>query len=518
MLSVSFLDLSPMVSLPETNEPFRPDFSEGVEIGVYLALLELIDEGLLIVSDERILEVNSAACRWLERNYRELIQAPLESLFPSPQAFLHARARWFIQNETKGSITLALPHGRKKVFRFTAAARIRPGMHAILIAPDLLHEQYRSTSLAETFWIQLAAASTEPIWVLDETERLVAVNAAARTRWATPPLPLHQPITEAATVHWPKADEPPVALIEGIEPHPLRARILHGPTPGWRVLLFTTHRNPSRRRTTDTVSAPEKNTPDSHSLTEQLAAATPEDFTLWLSPCVDVATGMLNGAEGVLRWHVPHRGTLDAETVTPLLLDTAANRAWLTAWLTHAISWVRQWQTPLALNLDARQLQQPETLTQIKTVWRTASLPWSLLMLEIDETAFAAHDTRQCAHLLEMGEKGVRIVVDHVGQGACAFGLLAHLPVHALKLAGTWVTQIGRDERVEKLLDGLLQFGNAMGFTVIAEGVATAAQRDFLAALGCRFQQGPIFGPWQESTKPLTLRQTASPQASHNRP
>jgi EAL domain-containing protein (putative c-di-GMP-specific phosphodiesterase class I) len=57
-----------------------------------------------------------------------------------------------------------------------------------------------------------------------------------------------------------------------------------------------------------------------------------------------------------------------------------------------------------------------------------------------------------------------------------------------------------------------------MGFTVIAEGVATAAQRDFLAALGCRFQQGPIFGPWQESTKPLTLRQTASPQASHNRP
>ncbi|WP_438438746.1 hypothetical protein [Hydrogenophilus thermoluteolus] len=155
---------------------------------------------------------------------------------------------------------MALPHGRKKVFRFTAAARIRPGMHAILIAPDLLHEQYRSTSLAETFWIELAAASTEPIWVLDETERLVAVNAAARIRWATPPLPLHQPITEAATVHWPKADEPPVALIEGIEPHPLRARILHGPTPGWRVLLFTTHRNPSRRRTTDTVSAPEKHT------------------------------------------------------------------------------------------------------------------------------------------------------------------------------------------------------------------------------------------------------------------
>lgn len=503
-----------MVSLSETNEPFRPDFSEGIEIGVYLALLELIDEGLLIVSDERILEVNSAACRWLERSYRELIQAPLESLFPTTEAFLHARARWFIQNETKGTIALTLPHGRNRVFRFTAAPRIRPGMHAILIAPDFVHEQYRSTALAETFWIQLAAASSEPVWVLDEANRLVAVNAAARQLWPEPQLPLHQPITEAVTVRWPETNESPIALIEGLAPQPLRARILHGPNPGWRVLLISPNQNRPRPRTIDSVSPNRKEAPESRSLTERLAAAAPEHFTLWIAPCVDVASGMLIGAEGILRWHISPSRTLEAETVAPLLLDPAANRAWLAAWLTHATRWVKRWQTPLALNLDARQLQHPETLLQIKTAWRAASLPWSLLQLEIDETAFATLDTRHCAQLLELGEKGVRIVVDHVGQGACAFGLLAHLPVCALKLAATWVTQIGRDERVEKLLDGLLQFGHALGFTVIAEGVATAAQRDFLAALGCRFQQGPIFGPWQESNKPLTLKQTASSQAS----
>ncbi len=116
-----------MHAATDPHEPFRPDLSEGVEIGLYLALLELVDQGILIVSDEQILEANSAACQLLERPYRTLIKAPLESLFPTPQAFLRARARWFIQNETRGSIALALPNGQTRHFRFTAAARLRPG-------------------------------------------------------------------------------------------------------------------------------------------------------------------------------------------------------------------------------------------------------------------------------------------------------------------------------------------------------------------------------------------------------
>lgn len=61
------------------SEPFRPDFSEGAETGLYLALLELIDEGLILTSDETILEANTAACRLLERDYRDLIRQPLAS-------------------------------------------------------------------------------------------------------------------------------------------------------------------------------------------------------------------------------------------------------------------------------------------------------------------------------------------------------------------------------------------------------------------------------------------------------
>jgi len=502
-----------MVSRFETNEPFRPDLSEGVEIGVYLALLELIDEGLLIVSDERILEANSAACRWLERSYRELINAPLETLFPSPEAFLHARARWFIQNEMRGSILLALPHRRSRRFRFTVAARIRPGMHAVLLAPDLIGEQYRATALSDTFWVQLAAAIDQPLWVLDEEERLVAINRAAREMAQGRALPLHRPVGEAVVLEWLGGEHPTWARVEGMGSTPYRARVLHGPRPGWRLLLFPSSGRAVRRPSQRGESAPSLQRDEGLSLTAQLSAAPPEAFSLWIAPCVDVARETLVGAEALLRWQPREAGPRAWTEVAPLLSNAAANRAWLAALLTHATRWVSQWRIPLALNLDERQLAHPETLTQIKTAWRAAELPWRYLQLEIDERAFATLSAHHVAQLLELGEMGAGITVDNVGEGACALGLIAHLPVRMLKISSAWVTQIGRDERAERLIDGLLQFGQALGLTVMAFGVATAAQRDFLAALGCRYQQGPIFAPLSESTQPLALKEIASPLA-----
>ena len=67
-------------------EPFVADFSEGLETGLYLALLELIDEGLIITGDEVVIEANSAACRLLERDYREIAGQPLANLSCSPSA------------------------------------------------------------------------------------------------------------------------------------------------------------------------------------------------------------------------------------------------------------------------------------------------------------------------------------------------------------------------------------------------------------------------------------------------
>jgi len=124
----------PKPGLPTTTEAFVPDLSEGAETGVYLALLELLDEGLVITGDEVVLDANSAACTLLGRDYRQVAGRPLAELFPSEEAFLAARARVLIQGEKRGTLAFALPGGGERVLEFIAAPRLRPGIHAIILS------------------------------------------------------------------------------------------------------------------------------------------------------------------------------------------------------------------------------------------------------------------------------------------------------------------------------------------------------------------------------------------------
>lgn len=120
---------------PSSAEPFVADLSEGAETGVYLALLELLDEGLLITGDEVVLDANSAACRLLGRDYRDLAGRPLANLFPDGQAFLAARARLLIEGERRGRLDFALPDGGVRTLEFHCSPRLRPGIHAIILSP-----------------------------------------------------------------------------------------------------------------------------------------------------------------------------------------------------------------------------------------------------------------------------------------------------------------------------------------------------------------------------------------------
>jgi EAL domain-containing protein (putative c-di-GMP-specific phosphodiesterase class I) len=133
--------------------------SEGAEIGVYLALLELIDEGLIITGDECIIDANSAACRLLGRSYRQLAGQPLASLFADGHSFLEARERLLIRGEARGMIRLALPDGRVHDFPYIAAPRLRPGIHAIVLDHERLTAEPAGCPLMLHFQPQIDARS-----------------------------------------------------------------------------------------------------------------------------------------------------------------------------------------------------------------------------------------------------------------------------------------------------------------------------------------------------------------------
>jgi EAL domain-containing protein (putative c-di-GMP-specific phosphodiesterase class I) len=168
----------PMRSVPPSRnkhgeELFTPDLSEGAEVGVYLALLELIDEGLIITGDEYIIDANSAACRLLGRSYRQLVGQPLANLFADERAFLEARERLLIRGEARGMLSLALPDGRVHDFSYIAAPRLRPGIHAIVLDHERLAAEAASWPLALRFQPQVDARNG----MLHAGEALLNANA-----------------------------------------------------------------------------------------------------------------------------------------------------------------------------------------------------------------------------------------------------------------------------------------------------------------------------------------------------
>ncbi|QID18712.1 EAL domain-containing protein [Nitrogeniibacter mangrovi] len=225
----------------DPDEPFVPDLSEGAEAGLYLSLFELMNEGLIITSDETILEVNSAVCRLMERSYRDLAGQPLSTLFPSERAFLNARAALFIQGEMRGSLRVRLGGGRERDLAYVAAARIRPGVHAIILSPDpVTGLGAEAPRPADTVWPRLAAALDQPALVINGQDRIVAANAPARRRFAASDDPLTgRPLAQICRLSDPDREHGPVTVYPADDSPALHGRLLTGPEPGWRILLLS---------------------------------------------------------------------------------------------------------------------------------------------------------------------------------------------------------------------------------------------------------------------------------------
>ncbi|TVO56054.1 EAL domain-containing protein [Denitromonas halophila] len=233
------MELAPVPREPD--DLFVPDLTEGAEAGLYLSLFELMNEGLIIASDETILEVNSAVCRLLERSYRDLAGQPLSSLFPTERAFLKARGALFIQGEMRGSLRVGLPGGRERDLSYVAAARIRPGVHALILSPDPVTGLTPNVQrAADAVWPRLAAALDQAALVVDARGKIMAANAPARRRFSREGGALTGlPLSALCSLSDPARESGPVTVTPTDGAPAMHGRLLAGPEPGWQVLLLS---------------------------------------------------------------------------------------------------------------------------------------------------------------------------------------------------------------------------------------------------------------------------------------
>lgn len=493
----SFMELAGVPRFTsDSEERFLPDFTEGVERGLYLALLEMLDEGLLIVSDETILEVNSAACRLLERRYGDLAGRPLSELFASEQAFLAARARLFIQGQMRGSLHLAMPDGRQREMRFCAAARLRPGIHALILSPDILRDVREDAS---SVWPRLAAALDQALLVLDAEDRVSAANGAALRRFGLGREGLvGRSLSHHFAVSWPSAQGDTTVRLRMGADEACTARILPGPKPGWRLLLLNPARPMTGSSATTHGAVAEPASPgsrDGMDLCAELGKALGRDvLAVRFRPEWHSAPNGLPLAVTEIQWTHPRFGHL---TGRDLLSGAGENVARLGDWLLRtACDEARRWVAAgirfrLSVPVALTQLLDPKFPRQVESALKRAGLAAERLELVLESRLL---DDRQGAvegAVQTLADQGCQVAVDGFGQGNMNLLRLGQLPLTRVMIDSGMAPGGAVNAR---LLEGALGVAQTFGYEAVATGVDSEVRRVQIVDLGFPALQGPAIG------------------------
>jgi diguanylate cyclase (GGDEF)-like protein len=259
-----------------------------------------------------------------------------------------------------------------------------------------------------------------------------------------------------------------------------------------------------------------------YSLTAQLRQAFDNgEFVLHYQPVVRLADARMIGAEALLRWRHPRDGLLAPAAFLHVMEETglivevgcwaiqeAARQidGWHMLYGREMIDWV-------SVNVSARQFDDPAPLLATLRDMHDRSQAVHRLKLEITETTFMRNPEATHTVLADIRKLGIRIGIDDFGTGYSSLSMLRQYPVDTIKIDAEFVQQIG-STKGDELTRALLNIARMYGTAIVAEGIETAAQRDFLHAAGCGFGQGYLFGQPMEGALLGTYALTgASPAA-----
>jgi EAL domain-containing protein (putative c-di-GMP-specific phosphodiesterase class I) len=162
----------------------------------------------------------------------------------------------------------------------------------------------------------------------------------------------------------------------------------------------------------------------------------------------------------------------------------------------QAVAWQARfpaWPLRMSVNVSARQLQEPDVAEDIKRVVDECGMDPRLLVLEITETVLVKDVEAMAAKLRALTACGLRVAVDDFGTGYSSLSYLHRLPLDALKIDRSFVSQMVRGDRHAQLVNTILQLARSVNLRVVAEGVSTPDQLELLREFGCEYAQGFLF-------------------------
>jgi len=236
-----------------------------------------------------------------------------------------------------------------------------------------------------------------------------------------------------------------------------------------------------------------------------------DEFVILYQPKVETATGRIAGAEALLRWRLPGHGDIPPAHFIPLAEQTNLILP-IGEWVLRRVcsdyrSWRERVPDPgrVSINLSLKQLQQASFITRFASVFREYGVEPRCLELEITETTLMSNAPRTVRMLGELHDLGISLSIDDFGTGYSSLSALQQLPVETLKIDQSFVRKAALDEQDATLVKTIIEMGRNLEMEVVAEGVETVEQLEFLRARGCHYAQGRLFGEPMTAEALLTL-------------
>ena len=238
---------------------------------------------------------------------------------------------------------------------------------------------------------------------------------------------------------------------------------------------------------------------DGLALAQQLWKAIENDeLRLHVQPVMDSSRHEVVAVEALVRWQHPTRGLLGPAAFLPQA-EQSSSIFPLTWWVLEAsLDQCRAWRdagslVPVAVNLSARLLGDPDLAEQVRTRLVERRLAPDLLTLEVTESALVAHPQLAVRNIAQLRALGVHVSIDDFGTGFTSLSMLAHLQVDELKVDRTFVGAALTSSGADAIVRSVVDLGHRLGLRVVGEGVEDEATSRLLQSLGYDRQQGYLY-------------------------
>jgi diguanylate cyclase (GGDEF)-like protein len=243
-----------------------------------------------------------------------------------------------------------------------------------------------------------------------------------------------------------------------------------------------------------------------------------QQFRLHYQPIFDLADNTLAGFEALIRWQVEGR-LVPPDDFIPHAEQTGlivAIGQWaLAESCAKTAAWAEHFSLPdnftMAVNLSAKQFAQPDLMRQLTRVLEENQLDPKRLKLEITETMVMQNPENVVHKLRSLREMGVKVSIDDFGTGYSSLSYLGRFPINTLKVDRSFVSDLDVFENLI-IVRTIVSLAHNLGFDVVAEGIETERQRDFLAELHCEYGQGFLFSRPLTEEKALELLSICCPK------